>query len=256
SDKIAPYEIERNRIWKSPRKVVVINGSARGKNGHTYLYLKHFIEGMKSAGAFVEEIDIYDANIKITSCLGCEACWSKNQNKCVLNDDANSIIEKINNAYLTIWAFPLFVDSVPAKVKALLDRFFVTIRPVFVPFKNITRHPLYIKKEKYIALFSVCGFPEISHLSPLKETFKHISQNCHAPIIANILRPSSQFLYKNPGCKFYLEKVFKNLNLAGREIVKKGKINKKVLENIQSDFGIPKETWLNYSNMYWRKSNG
>lgn len=95
----------------------------------------------------------------------------------MIKDDANELIEKINSAYLTIYAVPLYIDSVPAKMKAFLDRQFISVMPVFVPYHNFTRHPLWNPKERYIAIFCVSGFPVIQHFRPIVETFKGIARN-------------------------------------------------------------------------------
>lgn len=249
-DKIKDFELPNKRVWKKPDKVLVINASPRRKNGFTYLYLQHFIKGIEQTGTNVEMVDIYDKGFNFEPCRGCFACWSRTNGNCVINDDATELVEKIKDSYLTIYAFPLYVETIPAKLKALFDREFVALAPVFVPFHNLTRHPLWDTKERYMALFSVNGFPEINHFKPVVKTFQGISRDSHRPLLAAILRPGGQFLAA-PLYRNYLNEISDSLQQAGKELVEHGKVSKGILKSISSDCGIPIKKWRNLSNMYW-----
>ena len=151
---------------------------------------------------------------------------------------------------LIIYAFPLYVESVPAKLKAFLDRQFVTIMPSFESFHNITRHPLWHPKEQYMSIFSICGFPEIGQFEPLNDTFKAIARNSHKPLIASIFRPGAES-FTAPPYRLYLEKILTSLEQAGRNLVELGEVPKMTLKCISSDYGVSKEKWLTYSNLHW-----
>ncbi len=248
-DTIKKYEIKRN--WIKPKKVLVINASPRKKEGYTFLYLNSFLKGMKKSDEEIEIIDIYDENIVINNCKGCEACWGKYYNQCVINDSANEIIKKINESYLTIYALPLYYDSMPAKLKALFERMFANLLPVFVPYKDFTRHPLKVSNEKYMVLFSVCGFTEIRHFLPLVKTFKDISINIHSPLIASILRPASQLFYKSPNYKYCLENILSSMEKAGFELINNGFVKKKTLKDLSNNFKIPNNNMRKFCNLYF-----
>jgi putative NADPH-quinone reductase/putative sterol carrier protein len=254
-EKIADFENPKKRIWKKPDSVLVINGSPRQDKGFTFFCLQYLLKGFESAGAKVEVVNIYDKRINIEPCRGCFTCWTKTDGVCVIEDDANHLLEKINNAYLTVYAFPLYVSSIPAKLKALLDRRFINLLPYFIPYQNLTRHPLRNKKERYMALFSVSGFPEIEHFKPLIETFKGISRNAHTPLIATILRPGAEALHGFPYGKNYLEKVLESLEQAGKEIIEKGGVSKNVTKVISKNY-IPLTTWREGTNLHWHLRRG
>ncbi len=57
-------------------KVLALNSSPNADKGGTASILNPFIKGMKESGVDVELI--YLNTLKIESCLGCGACWSKN----------------------------------------------------------------------------------------------------------------------------------------------------------------------------------
>ncbi|MBU4189631.1 MAG: NAD(P)H-dependent oxidoreductase [Candidatus Thermoplasmatota archaeon] len=254
-EKIVDYEYPKKRIWKKPDKVLVINGSPRQEKGFTFFYLQYLLKGFEKAGAEVEVVNIYDKSINIEPCRGCFTCWTKTDGVCVIKDDANDLLEKIGNAYLTVYAFPLYIESIPAKLKALLDRRFIIILPYFIPYHNLTRHPLRNKKERYMVLFSVCGLPEIEHFKPLIETFKGMARGSHTPLIATILRPGAEGLYRHPYCKDYLEKVLVLLEHAGKEIIEEGKVSKNVTKAISKN-NIPLAAWREGVNLYWHLKRG
>jgi len=249
-DKIQDFEIPKKRVWEKPDKVLVINGSPRRKNGFTYFYLQYLIKGIEQTGIEVEVINIYDKGLNIEPCRGCFTCWTKTNGKCVIEDDANELVDKVNNAYLAIYAFPLYIDSIPAKLKAFLDRQFIGVLPVFVPYHNLTRHPIRNMRDRYFALFSVNGYPEIEHFKPIVETFKAIARNSHRPLVATLLRPGAQS-FTAPPYRNYLKKILGSLEEAGKELVEKGRVSKRILKSIQSDYGISKELWRTYVNLHW-----
>ena len=255
-EEIADFEIPKKRIWKKPDKVLVINGSPRRRNGFTYFYLQYLVKGIEQAGTEVEVINIYDEKFEIEPCRGCFTCWTKTEKKCVIEDTANELIEKVNNAYLTIYAFPLYIDTVPAKLKAFLDRQFIIVRPVFVPYHNLTRHPLWETKERYNAIFSISGFPEIEQFNPVVETFKGIARNSHRPLISTILRPGAES-FTAPVYMNYLKGILSSLQQAGKELVEQGRIAQGILKSISTDYGVSNELWRTYANLNWSlKING
>ncbi|MDE8735289.1 flavodoxin family protein, partial [Eubacteriales bacterium DFI.9.88] len=63
-----------------------------------------FIEGAKEAGHAVEKISLKDKNIGF--CKGCLAC--QEQGKCVIEDDAIEIAEKMKRADVIVYATPIY----------------------------------------------------------------------------------------------------------------------------------------------------
>jgi putative NADPH-quinone reductase/putative sterol carrier protein len=253
---IDPWENSRNPKWHPPENIVVINASPRLDKGFTYRYLKPFLQGLSSAGAKTETIHLYDRKFVVEPCRGCESCWKTKQGKCIINDDGDSLLQTILKARLTVFAFPLYIDSVPAKLKALLDRFFVRTLPEFNEGPDgLTRHPVTDQRERYFAILSVCGFPETRHFKPVVDTFRDIGRNFHAPVLANILRPGSQFLYLNPLMAAERFIVEKSLTTAGEELAAAGKIKKRTLNRITHTGKISVREWCYYSNFYWGNPN-
>ena len=98
-------------------KVLVVSSSLRvGSNSEI---LAHEAEkGAKDAGHEVEFITLKDKNIQF--CRGCFACQSLG--KCVIKDDMNDLIEKVQNADVLIFATPIYYYEMCGQLKTFLDR--------------------------------------------------------------------------------------------------------------------------------------
>lgn len=99
------------------KKVLIISASPR-KNGNSDLLCDEFAKGAIEAGHEVEKIRL--AEKMVGYCNGCYAC--QKLNKCVQNDDANAIVEKMLSADVIVLATPVYFYSMDAQLKALIDR--------------------------------------------------------------------------------------------------------------------------------------
>ncbi len=98
-------------------KVLVISTSLRAKSNSDIL-TESMIAGAKDAGHEVEHISLKGK--KLQFCIGCLSC-QKTQ-KCVLNDDANLIAEKVKDADTLVFATPIYYYEMSGQMKTLLDR--------------------------------------------------------------------------------------------------------------------------------------
>lgn len=148
-------------------KILVINGSPKGKRSNTYRLTQTFLEGIKLAeekssqpNPEIFEIDLTQADIK--PCLGCFSCWNKTPGKCCINDYMQTVLQKMLWADITIWSFPLYYYNVPGKLKTLIDRQL----PLVLPFMtertdqvgNGSHASRYDMSKKRTVLISTCGF--------------------------------------------------------------------------------------------------
>jgi len=101
----------------TPFRVLCIAGSPR-RHGNTETLLDRFLAGAESAGAQVEKIVL--AQLKIGGCMACDGCWDDGH--CIVQDDFQPVYEKLVAADVIALATPMFFWSVPAQVKALIDR--------------------------------------------------------------------------------------------------------------------------------------
>ena len=99
------------------KKVIVISPSLRAGSNSDMLADK-FIEGALSAGNEVEKITLSGKNIGF--CKGCLAC--QKLGKCVIDDDANAIMQKVLEAEVVCWATPIYYYEMSGQMKVLIDR--------------------------------------------------------------------------------------------------------------------------------------
>lgn len=100
-------------------KVVLINGSPHA-NGTTARALKEVALSLNKNDIQTEIITVGDKDV-----VGCNVCcYCAQHGKCVKNDIANEIIEKIENADGVIIGSPVYFASLNGSLKSLLDRVF------------------------------------------------------------------------------------------------------------------------------------
>lgn len=99
------------------KKVLIIETSLRtGSNSD--ILAESFAKGAKDAGNDVEIISLKGK--KIGFCTGCFAC--QKLGKCVIEDDANVITEKILDAEVVVWATPIYYYEMSGQMKTMIDR--------------------------------------------------------------------------------------------------------------------------------------
>lgn len=101
--------------------VVAINGSPKEK-GNTYHALKTVTDELDKQGINTEIIHIGDKIIR--GCLACGACGKNQNEKCVLEDDVNIMIQKMKAADGIIIGSPVYYASIAGTMKSFLDRAF------------------------------------------------------------------------------------------------------------------------------------
>ncbi len=99
------------------KKVLIISTSLRN-NANSEILAKETERGARDAGHDVEFITLKDKQIAF--CKGCMAC--QRLGKCVINDDAIEITEKIKNADVIVWATPIYYYEMSGQMKTLIDR--------------------------------------------------------------------------------------------------------------------------------------
>ncbi len=105
-------------------------GSPR-KTGNTYKVTKKVEERMKQLGD-VEFEYVFLKDMRLESCLGCQACLDKGEDKCPLKDDRAMLEEKIQSADGVIFASPTYTLNVTGLMKNFFDRFaYACHRPRF-----------------------------------------------------------------------------------------------------------------------------
>lgn len=102
------------------KKIVVITGSPR-KNGNSFAMTQAFVEALEKKGY---EVTRFDAAMKnVGGCHACETCF-KTGKACSYDDDFNTIAPNILEADTVVFSTPVYWYSIPAQIKAVLDKMF------------------------------------------------------------------------------------------------------------------------------------
>ena len=149
-------------------KILLINGSPKGKRSNSLKLAYSFIEGFKNECTDDEESEsisideLHVASMEIAACKGCFACWQKTPGVCCIKDDMQTVIEKLIEADLILWSFPLYYFNVPGILKNLIDRQLPMSLP-FMSSKQVgygsgSHDSRYDMEDKRHVLISTCGF--------------------------------------------------------------------------------------------------
>ena len=112
--------------------IVVLVGSVR-KHGNTELLAQAFVEGAKEKNQ-VTVISV--ADYKVNPCIGCNACFSTENHRCVQQDDMELVYDKLKDADLVAVASPVYFYGISAQLKDLVDRLHTPMRNEF-PIKKL-----------------------------------------------------------------------------------------------------------------------
>ena len=181
-------------------KILLINGSPKGKRSNSLKLAYSFIEGFKNGCTNDEESlsidELHVASMNIAACKGCFACWQKTPGICCIKDDMQTVIEKLIDADLILWSFPLYYFNVPAILKNLIDRQL----PMSLPFMSTrqdgygsgSHEARYDMEGKRHVLISTCGFYSANeNYDSVSRMFDHFLNLFCLPVINQI--PSATF---------------------------------------------------------------
>ena len=101
-------------------KKILINLGGGRKKGNTAQLVDAFMKGAMEAGHATELISLNQ--LQVNGCIGCNAC--RYGKPCVQKDDFNSLVPKILEADLLVFASPLYFWTISSKIKAFIERFY------------------------------------------------------------------------------------------------------------------------------------
>lgn len=122
------------------KKILVIQGGGRAK-GNTAQLVQSFVRGAEEAGHQTEIISLVKNEVK--GCLGCNAC--RYGKPCVQKDSFNSIVPKIMESDMIVFASPLYFWTISSRLKAFIERFYCIAREDADPPKG--RYERYPEKD-------------------------------------------------------------------------------------------------------------
>jgi FMN-dependent NADH-azoreductase len=239
------------------KNVLAFNGSPRGKNGNTEKILKPFLEGATQAGATAETLYLKDLNIH--ECLGCYTCHMKTPGICAIKDDMEIVLKKMLASDILVFATPLYVFTVSALLKTLMDRMMILGDMKIIIANGRTAHPPRFPEKKWQwVLISNAGFPEREHFGALEDTFARFAHafggGTHATLSGSILKGMGEIFRVKallPGFQWF----FDACTQAGKETILDGKFSPATQEILDRPLlDLPLQDLVNMTNQYIDKA--
>lgn len=103
--------------------VIAINGSPKAE-GNTYTALGIVCDELCRHEITTEIIHVGNKNIR--GCLACGGCAKNKNEKCVIDDEVNEIIQKMKSADGILIGSPTYYATIAGTMKCFLDRAFYT----------------------------------------------------------------------------------------------------------------------------------
>jgi multimeric flavodoxin WrbA len=228
-------------------KVLAINGSARMEKGNTAMVLTLFLESMEKEGATVEVV--YAKKLKIRPCMGDFQCWFDKVGECIHTDDMQVLFPKMKEADILVLATPVYLP-LPGAFQNLLNRLMPICEPILEFRNGRTRAKFHddVNISK-IVLVATGGWWEKGNLDTVLRIAKEIAENGSVEFAGALLRPHA-FLMNE-----FEEKalaVVDAIKIAGKQLIKQGKMNTDVLESICQPLIAEEDLRERYNRNYER----
>lgn len=234
-------------------KILALNSSPRG-NGQskTGMMLSALVDGMRAAGAEVDEVSMSKKTIK--PCAGCFSCWTKTPGNCIQKDDmSRELFPQWLESDLVVYASPLYHYTVNSEMKAFIERTLPALEPFLISTEGRTHHPLRSQVPK-IVMLSVAGFPENSVFDQLSSWTNFIfgRNSAHENLlVAEIYRSMSAAL-TIPYCQEKAAVVLEATRQAGREIVTSLTVAEETMARIKQSMIEDPAAFSELSNLMWQ----
>lgn len=114
---VRPDEPPSFHAEAAPGGVLILQGSPR-PDGSCAVLAKWAAEAAESAGRAVEVVFVHD--LEVRPCIGCYQCY--NSGDCTFDDDMTRLAPAIRAASLLVVCSPVYTNTVPAGLKAVIDR--------------------------------------------------------------------------------------------------------------------------------------
>ncbi|MCX8021768.1 MAG: flavodoxin family protein [Syntrophorhabdaceae bacterium] len=226
-------------------KVLILNGSARGKKGVTGRVLRPFIDGLVENGVQVKEMEV--SNMNISPCISCFSCMHKTPGVCSIKDDMAGIYKELKESDILVLATPVYADNMSSQLKAVIDRCICSLEPYLRKDEyGRVRHSYVWRMPPKVLLIAVSGFPEMETFGPIIATFRAQGRNYGVETIGEICIPGSIALQVEPE---RLKNHIELLHRAGEELSREGRIGNELLGKLNVP-PLSVEEYLSISTRY------
>ena len=223
-------------------KILVLNGSPKREESDTLRITRAFLDGMNEREP--QEIRlIHVIDKKIEYCTGCFACM-RNGGTCIFDDDMKEILSEIVKSDLMILSFPLYCYSMPAPLKALMDRTLpltsMAMQKVGERYEHVDQTD--VSHLRFLMICG-CGFPNSKqNFEPAVAQFRLMFPSNHT-----ILTVPESPMFSAPEAAPVTVPRLGLVKNAGRQYAKTGEIEPSLIEEIASPM-IPEELYAQIVN--------
>lgn len=105
------------------KKIMIICGSPRN-NGNTMTIANWVASGAREEGGKVEIVDAARLQYRVNGCTACMGCQKSDQFRCVIEDEASTILARMPEQDVLVFATPVYFMGFSAQIKLILDRMF------------------------------------------------------------------------------------------------------------------------------------
>lgn len=229
-------------------KIVVINGSHKGKNGNTNIMISAFLKGAQDAGAETKNICLAEKEIKY--CKACKACWFNSPGQCVIKDDMAEIMLLTEGADVLVLGTPLYVDNISGMLKVFMDRRMATASPYWGKDEYGECRHLPLSAPPKLIMIANCGYPEKSQFQVISHWIQRVARNMHTEVIGEIYASQGALLSTSKDeVRPIIADYLRVLETAGREIVTNLKLLEETKKKLEQKF-IPDDIYIQEVNRY------
>lgn len=231
-------------------RILIINGSPKGKNSNSLRVTQAFVAGLASEKDEVETIDVEKSNIR--GCLGCFHCWGATPGKCVIRDDMNALREeKFNIADVLIWSFPLYAYGIPGKLKCFLDRLLPNKHPeIYEDADGQPYHPdRYDKSKQLHVLISTAGF---FTAEKIYDSVTEMFRLCNGDRLRAMIYCAQGGLMDDASANPLTEPYLAAVKKAGAEFAASGRITEATEKELRAPL-LNKDDYMKACNAHWKQ---
>lgn len=212
-------------------RLVVINGSPKGRESNTNRMVSSFMKGAQSAGA--ETVNIFLAEKDIKHCKGCHICWQRGPGQCVTNDDMLGVISQMGSADVIAFASPVYFGNISGMLKVFMDRMTMIGSPhqQKETDADIAQSGAVQAKGPKLMMISSCGFPDRSEFDVTSLWINKVAKKMHMELAGEIYAVMSRYLIEPPeNLRPIVDNYLHLLEEAGKDVVLGMKLSERVKE--------------------------
>lgn len=211
----------------------------------TAMLMEPFLEGMREAGASVEQF--YVKRLDIKPCSGDFYCWYTKPGECVISDDMEQLYPKLRDADILVLATPVYIP-LPGEMQNFINRLCPLVEPILEKRDDRTRAKFHENvKIRKIVLVAACGWWEKNNFGTVLRIVEELAKDVNTEFAGAILRPHA-FLMR--GNREKAEEIMNALKQAGFQLVKDGRMADDILETISQPLISEEELRQRYNDEY------